>query len=285
MFSRWAFILGCCSLVLLTNNASVLRGGDFEENSKGLEARKELKASDANRSPEVLLDLTNPRVFNPGSLSNPGQPALKPVALKLKPKRTGPNGNAKQEGPGDTCGPTLDGSRPGARSESHQTVNASKPVPAANSQGEKIPGAWRHILDLRRQDGDLYRGTVFADLGSPAAEEEFLEALRAIAARDREKGMRTDLPPSVDEKPSRGRPIHGERPVSTDSGLAATLRLAARQLDTKAADLEDERRYAEADEYRSLAHRLRTQARILAPAISPARSASRAAAEDEEPGR
>ncbi|MFW6169164.1 MAG: hypothetical protein ACODAD_01655 [Planctomycetota bacterium] len=264
MFSRWAFIFGCFSFILFTNNAGLLRAGDSKENSTGSEARNESKTSNANRPSEVLLDLTNPRV------SNADQPAQEPVLLKSKPKRRGAEEDEKPRERGGTREPLLDRSRPEFRSNPHQSVNASNSIPAANSPGERIPGAWRDILEVRREDGDLYRGTVFDELGSPATEEEFLEALQAVAARRGDKSRRTNLPASLDQQSSRIRPIEVERSASTDLELAATLRLTARQLDTKAADLENERQYAEADEYRSLAHRLRTQARTLAPPIAPA---------------
>lgn len=266
MLSRWAFIFGCFSFMLFTNNAGLLRAGDSEENSnsKGLEARKESKTSDADRPPEVVLDLTNPRV------SNAGSPAQEPVLLKSKPKRRGAEEDEKPRERGGTRELLWARSRCEFRSKPHQSMDASNSIPAANSPGERIPVAWRDILEVRREDGDLYRGTVFDELGSPATEEEFLEALQAVAARGGDKSRRTELPSSLDQRSSRIRPIQAERPASTDLELAATLRFTARQLDTKAADLENERQYAAADEYRSLAHRLRTQARTLAPPITPA---------------
>ncbi len=131
------------------------------------------------------------------------------------------------------------------------------PAPGKLRPDERV---LQSILAIRREQGGLFDGTLLEELAAPTAEEDFLNALRGVAA---------NAPPLV-------RPVQAIRPLpapersnlgASDSQLAQTLRLASRQLDGKAADLEDSCHYKQADQLRSLARKLRKQARELGSAL------------------
>lgn len=120
------------------------------------------------------------------------------------------------------------------------------------------------ILRLRSDQGSLFEGTVFEELGDPAAETEFLEALRGAAQSASSASGRSATATCPPEDVARWR----------DMQLVVTLRQAGRQLEGKAADLEEDRQYEDADRLRRLAQALWKEARGIAAAPIPPAQAS-----------
>jgi len=201
--------------------------------------------------------------------------------------------NAGQDGQGDALSAGADetfGPRPGCKKIGAGTLG--KPFfPGLSGRG---PGASRflsqprrdvrpgsperqpdpvieEIEQIRRQlDLDLYEGTIFQSMpteGQPGAEPRssgeghrgtggFSEAIREVVpTTDRRRGE--------SRMPRQRRPGTGTLPAKGDAEFVATLRLASRLLDRKAADLEDEGRFAQADRLRDLADRLRRECRRI----------------------
>lgn len=238
MLARCTRILGCCCLAIALS---------------GLNVRA------ADRSPKGTRETEGPPKPAESEIENDQDPA--PAIAPARPQSSEPHGQLQLQNP------KSDAVRPKTAD-----TDPSRPQPGQEPEGEQapLPPAWRDILESRRAQGSVFDGTWWNDLASPATEDEFLDALRHVAA-DQGDTPHTYLPTSVCAATS-ARHVQGEHvePATTadDLELAKTLRVAARQLGNKAADLEDQRRYTEADRLRGLARRLRTEARGWAPPAS-----------------
>ena len=119
----------------------------------------------------------------------------------------------------------------------------------------------REILEFRRAEGNPLQGTLLEDLGDPGAEGEFLEALRDAASAAPEphpaQVSSAAVCPNACAHPVPQQPVR----QGPEDPLIGALRLASRQLDLKAAELEDRGQYGEADTLRALARQLRKHAR------------------------
>ncbi len=128
------------------------------------------------------------------------------------------------------------------------------------------------LLRLRRALGSPIDQ---ASIAAGATEEDFIDALRRIAISSRQHDHNTRSESLAPETGARREPT-GSVLAGGFKSQIIQLRLIARQLEQCAADLEDLARYADADDLRHLAARLRQAAR---PPYPEAEQAAREAAE------
>jgi hypothetical protein len=124
-------------------------------------------------------------------------------------------------------------------------------------------GACETILQLRQLFGDPLAGTALEE-DQTAGVQQFTAALEQIVASQLPV---PPLPAAPVQPPCRACPSSIDVAYSefapTDGPLqTAALRLAARSLDQTANDLEEQALFAEADELRAAATRLRARARL-----------------------
>ncbi len=151
------------------------------------------------------------------------------------------------------------------------------PAPTVTRLGPLQQDAMAEILRIRRQQGDLLAGSIFAELsddqpGSASPSDDpsgFAEALKRVMQRT---APSAPPPPSLKQPGTTERTIRCEEAygqvalqglsaASEESPFARALRRAARLLDGRANDAEDEREFDEADRLRELANQLRAEAR------------------------
>lgn len=249
--SRWAFALGFCTLLIMLSGWSALG------------ARSPLAKPP---KPDTLISA--PLI----------SAAAEPLAIRntLAPpaaaESDSPTSQGRTSQGGAQKGLTV-GELPAGRSLGPE---AQEPQKGARPADERA--LW-DIMELRREHGDLFSGTLFEELALPGSEDEFLKALRSAASSH--KNAPASWTTSACEA-SYSQQIQREQANADGNGeLVRTLRLAGRQLDVKAADLEDAAQYQKADRLRVLARRLRRQARDLEPSppLSPPSQANRSSSD------
>jgi hypothetical protein len=154
------------------------------------------------------------------------------------------------------------------------------PAPTRNAHvdDQPVPPSFDAIDSARKGRGSLLEGTLLDKLSrhpSIAAQREFAEALLRIAEDPGANPVRP-LPPAEQALPKRLGPSqmsHGSLPMAQGPLIRVVdsqpiegpghdiLRAAARAMELRAADLEDQRQYPEADRLRTLAQQLRLEAR------------------------
>ncbi len=123
--------------------------------------------------------------------------------------------------------------------------------------------ALRDIQEIRREQGGLFKGTLLEELAAPTSDEDFLEALRSVAVKSSSAVVPASNTARVDA-PSLAPLLKQPAFVApADAQLVRTLRATAKQLDDRAVVFEASRQYKRADQLRSLARKLRKQARKL----------------------
>lgn len=138
--------------------------------------------------------------------------------------------------------------------------------------GPEEQAAIRAILELRRRQGGLLDGTGLGQADSASGDAaarsqqedaEFAQVLQqVVATRHEDKGLSPSQEVLSPRDPSQAGPEPSQPGApNADAALIDTLRLAARQLDAHAADLEGENRFRDADRLRALSNRLRREAR------------------------
>ena len=250
--SRWAFALGFCTLLIMLSGWSAL----------------------AHRSP--LAKPPKPDTLISAPLISARSRTVEAIRNTLAPpaaaESDSPTSQGRTSQGGAQKGLTV-GELPAGRSLGPE---AQEPQKGARPADERA--LW-DIMELRREHGDLFSGTLFEELALPGSEDEFL---KACAARPR---VTRNAPASWTTsacEASYSQQIQREQANADGNGeLVRTLRLAGRQLDVKAADLEDAAQYQEADRLRVLARRLRRQARDLEPSppLSPLSQANRSSSD------
>ena len=139
------------------------------------------------------------------------------------------------------------------------------------------------ILQIRREQGGLLDGTLLEELSglgvqtpgssTDGQEAEFARALRGVAAAastDPSSKQQVVAPGSAHASASSSFGGGEDSPISTptDTQVIAQLRLTARWLDSRGADLEDANDYRQADRCRATANQLRRLARdLMGPSI------------------
>ena len=248
--SRWALAVGTCMVVAALSNwtaagAACPREPVVATPNPPEQTKTKPKARHSRASLKTIL----------GQGEAPAEPHVCPASARREPRP-----------------PALEQRPEGRRPD---TLKSRDPAVPQHLEARKLlpdEQALREILELRREQGDLFRGTLFESLASPAADGEFLEALRAAATKRDAAVRRASATTAASGKLSPGELTPGEPHTGSDSELVQTLRLAARQLDGKAADLEEAQQYSEADQLRALAGDVRQQARRLAPSpLAPLR--------------
>lgn len=131
----------------------------------------------------------------------------------------------------------------------------SYPTMPADRSGQTVDQTVDQINEIRRQMGGGVAGQLEGlfdspDQGRQQLQRQFDRQLNDLV------GTSTSPPvPAVQPLP----------PSGSSHSVCVTLRLAARELDSVAADLEDIALYAEADQIRGNARNLRLRARMMAP--------------------
>jgi len=132
--------------------------------------------------------------------------------------------------------------------------------------------AMDEILRIRQRQGDLFEGSIFAELNRPSEDstpadheaDQFAQALQRVMQRHSEVTVIPAAGASLTERCEAAYTQATAIPDSLeieDSPFSRALRRSARLLDRRANDLEDQLMYVEADRLRDLATQLRTEAR------------------------
>jgi hypothetical protein len=142
--------------------------------------------------------------------------------------------------------------------------------------GPEEQAAIREILELRRRQGSLLGGMGLSQVDPSAGdavaksqgedEEEFARVLRRVVATAQaghavEGVIPSQEVPSLDDTSRTSAGLDQPDEPNADAQLIEVLRAAARQLDSRAADLEGTNHFRDADRLRSLSTRLRREAR------------------------
>ena len=151
-----------------------------------------------------------------------------------------------------------------ALDEPSQVPIVSQPI--SPEQQEAI----QEILRMRKDQGDLFAGTSFAE-STPASAQQFTKILQDVVRDAHAHAIRKPLPalpPTVAGQPHdlrRNPYVHDPCAVTNapiaSSRLITKLRDAAESLDAQANAIERTTHYADADRLRRLAHRIRLEAR------------------------
>lgn len=151
-----------------------------------------------------------------------------------------------------------------ALDEPSQVPIVSRPI--SPEQREAI----QEILRMRKDQGDLFAGTSFAE-STPDSTQQFAKILQDVvrdAQADSTRKPLPALPPTAAGQPYNLRQnpyVHDQCDVTNapvaSSRLITKLRDAAESLDAQANAIERTTHYADADRLRRLAHRIRLEAR------------------------